>query len=338
MCWFHVTQAIKPQLEKIGDQSIQTNINLDIQRSQNEAKFNKAIELFSAKYIDKGSRVKEFLDYFNMEWVRKHPGWYEGFSEGPSTNNGLESLNGHIKEKKTLRKLMPIPDFIDFGFQLLREWSLNHDVSLQNSKPFEPSPPLTHIEYSAAYQFKQEKRVIKSKPEKQFIHFYFKSSEGIKRSGQLTNEQLSNHIKTQASLNFQTLDHFIVKNFDITTTSIPKPLTHESFIKSHCSCTRYLKKNICKHIIGICSMKSIYPDSIITIPMTAKNQPIGQKPKRGRPALAKKALERQNDLNRFADYESDPEPEPKRARKVIKPSASTKMPAVQRSSKRLANK
>ena len=48
--------------------------------------------------------IQEFIDYFNIEWVNKHPGWYEGYlgNLGPSTNNGLESLNGVIKEKKNI--------------------------------------------------------------------------------------------------------------------------------------------------------------------------------------------------------------------------------------------
>ena len=44
-------------------------------------------------------KIKDFLAHFKREWIDKNSGWYEGFCEGniPSTDNGLESLNGKIK-------------------------------------------------------------------------------------------------------------------------------------------------------------------------------------------------------------------------------------------------
>ena len=53
--------------------------------------------------------------------------------------------------------------------------------------------------------------------------------------------------------------------------------------------------------------------------MTAKNQPIGQKPTRGRPALAKKWNERQDNLKRFADYDNELEPAPAKKKQGLHP-------------------
>ena len=93
MCFFHVTQAIKPKIESLSDSDLQHDLNIDIreiQRCQSSQLFEKAIELFNIKYYNISSRVDEFLEYFNKQWVRQHPGWYEGFLGylGPSTNNG----------------------------------------------------------------------------------------------------------------------------------------------------------------------------------------------------------------------------------------------------------
>ena len=41
----------------------------------------------------------------------------------------------------------------------------------------------------AAYQFKQEKRLVKTISDEQFIHYYFKSSKVIKRSDKQQTEQ-----------------------------------------------------------------------------------------------------------------------------------------------------
>ena len=95
------------------------------------------------------------------------------------------------------------------------------------------------------YLFKQEKRVIKTKKNDNFIHYYFKSSNGVTRSGQLTNEQLVKYVSRQETLNYPSLDHFIVEN------------------QAYCSCTTYFKYNICKHIVSICSMRNIYKNITI---------------------------------------------------------------------------
>ena len=77
MCFFHVAQAIKPQIEKIPEKSIQESLHLDIreiQRAHSEGIFTKAIDLFYKKYTKMGSRVGEFLEYFDKQWVQAHPG------------------------------------------------------------------------------------------------------------------------------------------------------------------------------------------------------------------------------------------------------------------------
>ena len=55
-----------------------------------------------------------------------------------------------------------------------------------------------------------------------------------------------------------------------------------------CTCPAYQKQYICKHTLGIAIRTNKYDPCA-----QAKNVPIGQKPKRGRPALAKRALLRQ---------------------------------------------
>ncbi|RNA26337.1 hypothetical protein BpHYR1_040897 [Brachionus plicatilis] len=53
------------------------------------------------------------------------------------------------------------------------------------------------------------------------------------------------------------------------------------------SCRWYIKNNIWKHLIGISKILNI-PGC--EIPLSAKNIPIGEKRKPGRPAKAKQAL------------------------------------------------
>ncbi len=55
--------------------------------------------------------------------------------------------------------------------------------------------------------------------------------------------------------------------------------------KSSCTCPSFFKTYICKHICGIAIIQNLF-----LLPPEAKNIPIGEKRKRGRPSKAKKAL------------------------------------------------
>ena len=63
-------------------------------------------------------------------------------------------------------------------------------------------------------------------------------------------------------------------------------LNEEDYLKSTCTCPPNFFHYVCKHIIGIASIAKI-----VKIPANAKTVEIGQKPKRGRPIAAKRALE-----------------------------------------------
>ena len=61
----------------------------------------------------------------------------------------------------------------------------------------------------------------------------------------------------------------------------------EEWINSTCSCPYYLKNYKCKHIIGIASRTNL-PGA--TIPVSARDVPLGQKRKRGAPKKRTRAL------------------------------------------------
>ena len=56
--------------------------------------------------------------------------------------------------------------------------------------------------------------------------------------------------------------------------------------------------------IDLISIFQLYPDHYVNIPITAKDVPIEQKRKKGRPGLAKKGLERQDNEARYATFQS----------------------------------
>lgn len=85
---------------------------------------------------------------------------------------------------------------------------------------------------------------------------------------------------------FNTFDEFKTKNFACHRVTFLKPYTKENWLcTGKCTCKEFFKNFICKHIIGV-SLRMKY----VTAPDEAKNLPLGQKRKRGRPALARAAL------------------------------------------------
>ena len=102
VCWSHVDRNCQEKTNGIPEET-KDKIIADIHSIQimpSTKAFEKAIELFFIKWeSEESSLSKAFLEHFKKEWVDKNSGWYEGFSDGnvPSTDNGLESVNGKIK-------------------------------------------------------------------------------------------------------------------------------------------------------------------------------------------------------------------------------------------------
>lgn len=76
--------------------------------------------------------------------------------------------------------------------------------------------------------------------------------------------------------------------FGIWKTTFENPITVDNWLDAKCTCKSFLKNNLCKHNIGLAAH-----EKIIKIPDVAKNVPISQKRKRGRPSKSKHALEKQ---------------------------------------------
>jgi len=82
---------------------------------------------------------------------------------------------------------------------------------------------------------------------------------------------------------WNTFDQFKKRAFGVWI--IKLPIDGNKWQEGHCTCPNYLKKYICKHIVGI-AMRCKY----VKPPPAAKQVPIGEKRKRGRPKKSSKAL------------------------------------------------
>jgi hypothetical protein len=104
-----------------------------------------------------------------------------------------------------------------------------------------------------------------------------------------------------------TFDDFVKCAFSVRKITLDRT----NWRKSTCTCPTYFKKYLCKHVIGLALIHKQF-----AVRMAAKNQPLGTKRGRGRPALAVLALHRQTEIHASlfdADVEveaenADPEP------------------------------
>ena len=96
----HVKRPFKVHVHLIPEKDdrvdMKNNINI-LQACQSKVIFNKALELFLAKW--EATQVN-FIKYLAKQWLApQRNGWYQGFTVGiPDHNNNKETDNRYIKE------------------------------------------------------------------------------------------------------------------------------------------------------------------------------------------------------------------------------------------------
>jgi hypothetical protein len=120
-CWFHCKKSFDKGLLSIRDVDKKKNLLADVyqlQLSQSPDIFKNASKLFVEKYLsDDDERVRTFIVDFSKEWIDQNNTWYESYNHpndagSCSTNNGNESINRVVKAEDTLRKLLPLSEFL----------------------------------------------------------------------------------------------------------------------------------------------------------------------------------------------------------------------------------
>ncbi|CAF3926247.1 unnamed protein product [Rotaria sordida] len=127
MCWAHVIRKCREHRKLVLHKEKWLAIEKDIYNLQlvfNDHLFDKAARLMIMKWTaDKD--LDTFRKYFEDQWLLSLPFWYEGSANLiPSTNNGIESFNGKIKQMYTLRNKLSLSLFLQTAERMLYDWSL----------------------------------------------------------------------------------------------------------------------------------------------------------------------------------------------------------------------
>jgi hypothetical protein len=276
MCWSHVYRNCENMLKSISAE-IKDSILDDIKSIQvktSSKAFDVAIEKFFEKWEEEPS-VKGFLEHFKKEWVDKNNGWYEGFCDGniPSTDNGLESLNGKIKSKNTLRERMSVGQYLGNANAMVTDWSKDRGEGDKVEKFFYEKPFVPGKTWTMAYDFLYKGQGIIKKGKTVFVT-------ALKEYQDKIIPIYINGKYDQIKSEFDTyIEYFrrvrIIK------------LDRENWAKSSCSCSWYLKNYSCYHLIAVATH-----EKLVEIPIEFKNVALEAKPAKGRKPKAKKALER----------------------------------------------
>lgn len=271
MCWYHMHRKVADKTPTfLKELSKQTQFLSDLEKLQvakSPEIFEIALELFINKWR---VEAEGLIDYFERQWVEKNRNWYESFAKCvPSTNNALESNNRLIKDEHTLRERMELGKFRVALFEMMETWSVSYEAGIKTVVLDAPEIKLEL--WTAGYNFAKQNIKITSSRRGNSITYRSALSENI-----------------DDSTDWSDFDSFKKKSFAFYDTTFVYPTKRENWLQSECICSDYFKIYICCHIIGI-AIRLKY----ITPPAEAKNVPIGQKRKPGRPAKAKSALVRQ---------------------------------------------
>lgn len=272
MCWAHTFRNIIKKVNEIRDKDDVSIILEDVRLLQLSASkdiFTKASYCFIKKWNNK---YKEFIQYFSSQWLTEENqlcNWYEGVAYSvPSTNNALEAFNKIIKDEDTFREREPLARFKFKMFEMIKRWSNLYRIGV---KEFADKITLTNNDWANGYKWAKERKPIFKKGD--FLYVPAKEKPNITES----------EISVLTEMQWNTFDQFKRRCFSIY--QIQMSNSEYWLSKSTCSCSKFFKEFQCEHVIGLAL---IYKNT--KAPISAKDENIGQKPKRGRIAKAKKAL------------------------------------------------
>ena len=278
MLYFHVTQNAEKYLKPLSKSGVYKEMKEDIRLLQicaHEAMFTKATRLFLEKWRKNAdSLITEFINYFEEQWIRKLPHWYEGAAPGfPSTNNGVEATNAILKRECTVRLRLPVGQFLHNITDLLESWSRRRDPASVNCTAYSNTPAISLPTWTAAYQWASGDHDVLERKTSDGA-FLFVSSAKFKKS--ISGSLISKFEREENK--WKTFDNFKEWRTRIWTIRMTDGVWT-------CTCPPFMKEGVCKHSLGLQIRRKL-----VEVPPAAKQIPIGQKRKRGRPALAKKAL------------------------------------------------
>jgi hypothetical protein len=177
-----------------------------------------------------------------------------------------------IKKEHTLRERLPLPRFFELCLQVVEKWSREY---MNSDKVFSKIASISLKDWTSGYQWAKNNKQIVSEEFDNNTIFYSPAGE----SSKITQDE----IQCVEKCRWNTFEQYKKRAFSVWIIDMPK--LSNNWQDGVCTCPYFMKHFLCKHLIGLAiRLKYAKP------PPAAKDIPIGEKRKRGRPKKATRAL------------------------------------------------
>lgn len=135
----------------------------------------------------------------------------------------------------------------------------------RQDKKIDGNPELSHALWVAGYQWAKKNKTIELKDADSSLYMVAARDLTV--------------VPASRKKAFKSFEEFTKHNFSFWCVHLSDWKTGD------CSCPIFLKEFVCKHVLGLAIRLKL-----VEVPVSAKGVALGQKPKRGRPKKARKAL------------------------------------------------
>lgn len=248
MCAAHMFRNVKKR-----QFAVKTNRNLimddirKMQLAQNKSIFEMMSELFLKKWQ---AEEADFVRYFKKEWLGEACNWYEGAAEyTPSTNNALESYNSLIKRLITLRRRLPLQEFLNTMKSMAG--NISKEFAVKN-RVIATEPDITRkIIKAAAAMSNNGFKKFRASTKKDKRPIYVLPSQKCTELN--ANEK---YYKSLERKEWKTFDEYITYGFQMFWLV---KLSRENWnTNSSCTCPIFLKDYHCKHVTAIAIEEKLF--------------------------------------------------------------------------------
>lgn len=285
MCHVHVARAAKRHIKGAQSKAMKDEFDSDfkeLQIASSSESFAVGMNLFKAKWLEIN---KEFAIYFEEQWISNElfNSWGEHKNEVDKHNNALEAVNNVLKIVYIREKL----PFVTFTQQLeLMMATYSKDYS-DGKRKYQLTIGLSDVDTSCW----------------KMVEFYRRHKENGPLEVKVTGRSAKNSIRVfyMKSKNvLEKLDRKLITKYgDCVFTSFGEWSHYMNSIwrieydgsnvfKSKCTCSVFLKKHYCAHILSIAAN-----NGDILIPLAENFQVLGRKKAPGRPYKRLPALQRE---------------------------------------------
>jgi hypothetical protein len=167
---------------------------------------------------------------------------------------------------------MPLSRFFHQCISSVEKWSQQY---AKNDRKFIESPTINLEHWTNGYHWAKSNKEVFTKSNGDLVEYYCPVGENIK----VTEDE----VKNVKEMRWNTFDQFKRRASPVWIVVLPNG--DQKWQEGKCTCPCFLKKYMCKHIIGLAiRLKLAKP------PPAAKDVPIGEKRRRGRSRKSTKAL------------------------------------------------